>query len=251
MKRNRNNTIQNVNNPKYTHEDLFSTVPDLPGEVWKDIEGFCRYRVSNKGRIKRITYEYATPKKCLFMPEMLMTQSISEYMTITLLDDNHERNELRVQRLVAKAFKDNPDNKRIVNHKNENKHDNREENLEWATDKENCNYGTRNKRIGKTSKGRKFSAEHKARLSEAAKGNKARSGKKNNENQKKAFAALVEKNSKPVQAEGVVYRSLTECANHYGTTAKNLSRWLHGERKMPECFANIGLSFVEDNNGKG
>ena len=57
------------------------------------------------------------------------------YESVTLTKDGL-RKSYTVHRLVATAFIDNPEVKPTVNHINGNKRDNRIENLEWATHKE-------------------------------------------------------------------------------------------------------------------
>ncbi|MFW3388537.1 UNVERIFIED_CONTAM: HNH endonuclease, partial [Kocuria sp. CPCC 205274] len=72
-----------------------------------------------------------------------------------------------VHRLVASAWIPNPKNNPQVNHINEDKTDNRVENLNWMTAKENCNWGTRNKRVGEKQVGKALSDEHRKKLSKA------------------------------------------------------------------------------------
>lgn len=58
-----------------------------------------------------------------------------------------ERVEMMAHRAVALTFLENPDNLPQINHKNENRTDNRVDNLEWCTPSYNINYGNRNKTV--------------------------------------------------------------------------------------------------------
>ena len=97
-------------------------------EIWKDIDGYeGRYQVSNFGRVKSFWHG-----EHILKPVLLNIG----YQQVTLCaNGKHEL--VRVHRLVAKAFVDNPDNKPQVNHINGDKQDNRATNLEWVTASEN------------------------------------------------------------------------------------------------------------------
>lgn len=108
-------------------------------EVFVPVNGYNgRYLVSNQGNM------------------MCLSRSRKGYVPMKGWVDHrgYRRTELNgkevlVHRLVALHFIPNPLNKETVNHRNENKLDNRVENLEWLTTAENNNYGTRNARTGK------------------------------------------------------------------------------------------------------
>lgn len=123
-------------------------------EIWKDIPNYEGiYQVSTLGRIKvlpRTVYVsrsgYRTGSYSYTRPEKIMSPAIrSKYLCVTLTKDGENRNHL-LHRLVARTFLTEYKNYLEVNHKDENKLNNKLSNLEICTREYNKNYGTGNKR---------------------------------------------------------------------------------------------------------
>ena len=114
-------------------------------EIWKDIEGYEGiYQVSNLGRVKSLSRRDKLNR--VIQEKILKPRSDKVgYLLVDLYKEGRMKTYL-VHRLVAKAFIPNPEDKPQVNHRDENKTNNKVENLEWMTGKENANYGTRNER---------------------------------------------------------------------------------------------------------
>lgn len=119
-------------------------------EIWKDVDGFeGLYKVSNMGNVKTVEHDivYSNGSVHRMTEHMMKPKGDSYGYHIVCLTKNNRKHYLKVHRLVAKAFIDNPDDLPCVNHKNEIKNDNRVENLEWCTVRYNNIYGTRLQRI--------------------------------------------------------------------------------------------------------
>lgn len=102
-------------------------------EIWKDIEGYENYQVSNYGRVKSLKFG----KERIKNPKKIN----GGYFQIGLNKNGKTKGHL-IHRLVAEAFIPNPDNLPIINHKDEDKTNNHVENLEWCSYKYNSNYGS-------------------------------------------------------------------------------------------------------------
>lgn len=122
-------------------------------EEWKEIQGYEGiYEVSNFGNVRSLPrYKRGNFDSKVFIEGKTIKQVKNNrgYYIVQLSKNNKVKN-FSVHRLVAEAFIPNPNNFPQVNHKDEDKSNNRVSNLEWMTLKRNINYGTRNKRMALT-----------------------------------------------------------------------------------------------------
>lgn len=105
-------------------------------EEWRDIPGYeGAYQVSSLGRVRKIS--------------ILKTDGGGhKYQRV-----NIEGRTQYVHRLVAKAFLgEPPEGNAVVNHKDFDSRNNAADNLEWTTQKGNCQYSARNMRGEKAGK---------------------------------------------------------------------------------------------------
>ncbi|MGN1327986.1 MAG: NUMOD4 domain-containing protein [Clostridia bacterium] len=104
-------------------------------EKWKNIIGFRKYSISNTGKVKNnITNKILKPR--------LKRTGYVEYA----LRKNNKAYYVLAHRLVAMHFIPNPYKFEMINHKDENKQNNFEDNLEWCDRIYNVNYGTATQR---------------------------------------------------------------------------------------------------------
>lgn len=144
-------------------------------EIWKDVVGYeGYYEVSSLGRVRSVDRYVNTGIRYndikLHRGRMLkLNLKRMGYLTADLCKGNRVKT-LFVHRLVASAFIPSVEGKNYVNHKNLNKLDNRVENLEWVTPKENSHhaalngvmYGGLRKKIRCSETGMTFLSSYKA-----------------------------------------------------------------------------------------
>lgn len=123
---------------------VYEPIVDLDGEVWKDVVGYeGLYQVSNKGRVKSLRNN------------IILSCGISNGYASLRLSRNNKPKTFLIHHLVFEAFVGNRpkgrlngdwNTKFVINHKDENRLNNKIENLEIITQSENIKYGTAEKR---------------------------------------------------------------------------------------------------------
>ena len=115
----------------------------IVNEIWKSIDGYLNYQVSNMGRVRNCN----TGR--ILRPRMRG----KGYETVALYE-NKVRSDFSVHRLVAQEFVKNKKGKPFVDHIDGNKLNNMATNLRWCTNQENVqNTGKINKQTSSRYKG--------------------------------------------------------------------------------------------------
>lgn len=130
-----------INGEMYDYTYLFWK--DSKVEVWRDIDGFDGYQVSNLGNVRSLNYN-GTGNTQVLKPSLSGRNRTYLSINMQVADKVIRRN---IHRLVAMAFIPNPDNLPEVNHIDEDGTNNKINNLEWCNRKYNLNYGNRTQKF--------------------------------------------------------------------------------------------------------
>ncbi len=235
---------------------------------WRPVKGFeGLYEVSNLGQVKSLNYNRTGETKIL-----RLSKDRYGYLQVSLRKNSKVYTKL-VHRLVASAFIPNPEGKTQVNHIDGDKTNNKVDNLEWCTAKENIqhawNTGLKNeetkRKISEAHKGKHHTEETKRKISESHKGKLA--GEKNpmydrtgenhpmygkhhtEETRKKLSKALKGENHPRARkviciTTGEIFNYIREGAKKYNVANQDISQCCKGKIKSAGKHPTTGEKLV-------
>lgn len=119
-------------------------------EIFKDIIGYeGLYQISNSGKVKALKREWRMGKKgngvILSHEEKILKHGFHKkgYKQVVLCKDKKQKT-IKIHRLVGLYFVANPDNLPMLNHKDTDKTNNWDWNLEWTTNQDNITHAILN-----------------------------------------------------------------------------------------------------------
>lgn len=110
-------------------------------EIWKSIDEFPGYEVSNRGRVRSYRDYHGNIQSDYHYMKQMINKDGYYYVALTNLD--HKSLNRRVDRLVADAFLGKHDDL-VVDHLDGDKLNNNVENLDWCTSEENSTRASEN-----------------------------------------------------------------------------------------------------------
>ena len=192
-------------------------------EIWRKIEGFEKYEVSNLGRVRSLDYKHTGETKVL---RPILNRY--GYLRINLYK-NSKLCSRSIHRLVAQAFILNPENKQQVNHIDANKQNNIVSNLEWCTNLENMQHA---RDMGLL----KLTDEQKKKRSEKQKGkNHPFYGKHHTEETKRKLSEMRKGGKNPLSkrvrciATDEIFGSVAEAAVKYNGDKTGIAKCCRGK----------------------
>lgn len=115
-------------------------------EIWADVNGYeGLYQVSNFGNVYSLPRQVKQGKygkmRAVGGEILTATDNGNGYLIVSLRCNNKRKN-FYVHRLVAEHFVPNCSDGECVNHKDYNTRNNRADNLEWCTQRDNIRYSS-------------------------------------------------------------------------------------------------------------
>lgn len=106
-------------------------------EIWKEIKDYPNYQISNLGRVKALKF-YSNVHKKYYDRELILKEKTNRYgYKFVALSNELGRKNKSIHRLVAEAFIKKNNNYNEVNHIDGNKSNNKVNNLEWCSRRDN------------------------------------------------------------------------------------------------------------------